>query len=297
GTDDDGDQDIDCADADCQQDWECAVEPVAGWEGPYAVYLGPAAATPPDCSGPWSSHDDYGIGIQIPQAQCTSCSCSTPDVQCSLPTTTLYAYNGCNSGDEIQVLTPTGDGVCLPLSTTYVEAVGTVASVDQGSSCTASGGNYTAAPVTWNQTLRVCRGDLVLGGCGGQQVCAPLEDTSFSRCILRAGIRVCPAPYTSRTEFYATFTDTRACTTCTCGAPSNVQCDGVTELFDEPGCGSAPIEAYSAMDRCDGGDLPDITNGSFRYLAFNSSGSCSSQGGQLTGTATEADVTTLCCLP
>jgi len=297
GTDDDGDQDIDCADTDCQQGWECAVEPPATWDGPFAVYVGPGGQASPSCGGSWDDFDDHGIGMVASGAQCSNCACSTPSLQCSLPDTTLFDANGCNPLDTVGTLTPTADGACIPFSSPYIEAVLLVESTDQGSSCTASGGVLSAPTISWNQALRICSGDLVLGGCGGQQVCAPQRDANFQRCITRTGVFACPAPYTARVEFYASYTDTRACSTCTCGAPASLVCDGYTELHDLPGCSGGPVETYDARNQCDGQDVTPIASGSFRYTATNSSGNCSTQGGQLSGSVSESGRTTLCCLP
>ncbi|MBW2524960.1 MAG: hypothetical protein JRI23_12320 [Deltaproteobacteria bacterium] len=295
GIDDDGDQAADCADTECQVDWECAVPPSAPWEGPVAFYLGDPANTPA-CSAPWDGEITGGVGIDAPDAQCNPCTCDPPVVTCGRGVLWQYNFPGCGSTLGTDQLGP--EGQCTTdTSPVNTDAIALEPGNPQSASCQESGGGLSSAPPwSWQEDALFCTGDLLQVGCTGGNLCAPRPTSTFRRCIYRVGSGYsCPSPYVDELEIYTDGTDSRDCGSCSCGSSGNVQCTGNLEVWENTGCSGA---ADVLVDTGNCADAPNL-EGTFshRFTADYTADDCTPSGGQPDGTVTEAAPYTVCCLP
>lgn len=297
--DDDGDQAVDCADPDCQADWECAVPAPAGWEGPVAVYVGDPSQVP-TCAPTWDEPPlEGGTALDAPAAICNPCGCDAPDISCSIGDVDLYAFNGCGNWEH--ELTPPAAGSCYPFSYgggDLSAAIGHTGTPQPGASCAENGGGVQSVPAyTWTEAALLCRGDLVWGGCG-TNLCAPRPDGTFRRCVFIAGPASCSFPYTDELTIFTTVQDTRDCSDCACGSPTDIVCGGTTELWEDAGCGGAPQMTVAHDDNCESnGLLNNPFDGSYQFTENISYTPCASSGGESTGQATAETPYTVCCLP
>jgi hypothetical protein len=259
----------------------CTPQPPAGWT---LVVLSASGAP---CTGAWSGqattlHD----GISAPTPTC-GCNCGAPtgvactvemEQNCVVGTPTKLASGTCVSAPGGQGDFPGGpnggvygasDGSCAPQNTSNVP------------------------PVTWTSTLTACNATapIGVGSCGSGDTCAPAVPAGFQLCATQAGEVACPFG-TQRTE-YTDANDTRACSTCTCGAPQAVQCGGPIVTYTSSDCSGTsvplPSQNYGPCTTLFGGK-------SFEYQQAIVSGSCSPSGGVASGAATPSETVTLCCL-
>jgi hypothetical protein len=127
-------------------------------------------------------------------------------------------------------------------------------------------------------------------------VCAAVPESGFhsSPCVQHDGDVACPAgAYTEKYVEYASFTDNRDCTACTCGAPAGVTCEGV-DVFQ------------SADSTCSGlsttlqGPLPcqqaAFIRADVKFVPAATGGSCQPSPVTATGAATPTGAVTFCCL-
>ena len=293
GIDDDGDQAADCADTECQVDWECAVAAPAGWLGPAAFYLGDADQVP-DCGAPWNDHTDGGVGLDAPAAQCTACGCDDPVFQCDNPTLVPYNSSSCSSPyASLDALTA---GVCYTDSVNInTDSYGADPGAVQNASCATTGGDASIPPTSWQQSARFCTGELRQVGCSGGNLCAPRTTASLRRCIYRAdAYPTCPAPYTDELAVYTSIDDTRRCDACGCSPPV-VDCAGSFDIFDTSACGGIPEASVDSGDCTFSQAYPGM---SYRLTATSFTAQpCAATGGTALGTATPEGLVTVCCLP
>ena len=201
----------------------CTPAPPSGWT---LVALSTSGAP---CGGPWNAepttlHD----GISAPAPTC-GCTCGAPtgvscaiefENGCPVPVTNL-ASNTCVT---------TGSQVNFPGGGTYSVS---------GGSC-APEPTSSIPPVTWANTLTSCNAALpiVQGSCSTGDLCAPPVPSGFQLCAAQEGDVACPFG-TKHTEYTGDDDDTRACTACSCGAASAVQCGGTIEEFTSNNCTGA----------------------------------------------------------
>ncbi len=295
GTDDDGDQLIDCEDPDCS-DFACVDPPPDGWTlGALAVVS--AGDLIPDCGAGWPSSSEANAGLSAPPAQC-DCSCSSPTVTCTLATTAYYDAFACHWA-QLDLLTPTANGACDSLAN--VSGADATDGLDGHpvavaiASCDPAEGTHTLPAVSWSDQGRLCQGAGLGGGCDDSQVCVPSSTPPFDLCISREGDHDCPAPYTEKTLRYGQVVDSRSCD-CSCGQPGNASCTASTEVWpSSSSCQGSPSTTVPNDGSCVSFEGPPM-NGSFRYTATGTGEPCTPSG-QPTGEATAADLATLCCLP
>ncbi len=300
---------IDCADPDCDAGYECSPPVPVGWQGPVALWEGPGNAAPPGCgsAGGFPAEEADGQdGLIVSGAVCSGCGCSAPQgVACQVATIGLYDSANC-SGPKGQ-LTVAGD-VCVAFVTTSIdpESVSLDAAPSAGGACLPSPlGNPVLPPLSWSSRARAC-GDADEGGGCGAGACLPRPAAPFAEepCIYAAGDVACPAgAWSMRVVYYQDVADTRACTSCSCGAPSGTSCNGNAKLYTDNVCSVDQVTVPS-LGQC--APLPpDPTPPPPPYLSLRSvlyhgtptaAGSCAASGGAPTGTAIPTDPVTFCCL-
>ncbi len=269
-----------------------------GWYGPLAVHEGYGGGAAPPCSGDFPNKIYDGLSNpDAPSAQC-SCSCSAPaGVTCSAPQTKFFDDPTC----LLTCGSPNGDGAltCAKPGTTYcdakkISAFSVTASTASGGTCTPS---RTAAvpPMTWGAQIRLCGRANVAASCAdGTCVGATLPPfDATNRCVLRPGTWECPAGYPQRRVFYEGGSDTRSCSSCTCGAAAGVTCEASVSTYGSSSCSGAPTTTKRVPVAC------TSTTGVERLSVSTptpTGGSCPTSGGVPLGSFTPETPSTVCCV-
>jgi hypothetical protein len=290
GLDDDSDGLADCADPDCVGFMCVEVQPP--WKGPVFLYDG-AFATKPDCSTVPGMLEYEGFdGLMFDAPTCTACSCGAPMVTCGLSDLTTYSDVAC---------TVTTAVTAQPQPVQCTNLGGVVAAASAGpptvsGSCPPAGGDVTADPYTWQTAGVACEPADQGGGCAGMGVCVGNAPPPFGSkaCIYRNGDQSCPAGFDDKHTFFDGADDTRACSSCQCGAPSgSATCDTHTHVYPNAGC------AGGASDVFHNSTCTPVSAASFNVEVnvTNNFGACTESGGMPVGDVSEAGTTTVCCVP
>ena len=330
----------DCSDPTCAASFKCvptASTLPSGWTGYFALYDGLPSGVP-GCSGTWPTQAFEGNGqltslpatcnsmcgtptggtCQIPELDISDAACTVQGV-CSGPVTppTGYTPGACfnfPASPPGSGFTYFGGSTCGPQTTTNcstgtkpcnVSAAvgpGTVA----GSSCAPIATAPTLPAVTWGSTGQACGGATPGTGCGSSDTCMPIPESPFVSsgvCIMQAGNQTCPAgQFTDQHIFYAGTTDTRACTTGSCGAATSDTCTVEWTLYSDtsatPNCTTLQMTVDSGKCAAfTGGASVQITSAKAKVTVPPNGGSCTPVDGQPTGSVTPTGATTFCCIP
>jgi hypothetical protein len=164
----------------------------------------------------------------------------------------------------------------------------------QGGSCAPGAVNKSLQPATWNQVAQACTSSATptQGACSVGALCAPLPDPGYHVCIMSNFDLPCPSgAYSTKRTTYASESDLRGCSACTCGAVTGATCDGFIYL-------------YPTTTNCTGGQLANLTTSCTpltmpRYMALFTpaamGGSCAGTTSPI-GSATPTQPTTFCCI-
>lgn len=150
--------------------------------------------------------------------------------------------------------------------------------------------------VTTNDGRVVCAPSESGAACGVEGTCEPTSLSSQTYCIFQDGDQECPAgsDYTERTVISSGITDDRSCSSCECGAFEGTcnttvshyesdDCTGEPLVVDGPSIGAPECYSYPTTYRSAIGTVDEL------------SGECPASGGELSGTVTIEQTTTLCC--
>jgi hypothetical protein len=289
GADDDGDGDVDCADADCGR-YAC-VEVPEGWRGPVVLYEGPESSTLA-CPDGFSGLEDVGGREVDAPATCSRCACGESDVACSPSPLIVYQGDACDGPRSPSVQLP---GVCSPLAGGFEpRSYGAEAPSFDASPCAPSGGEPTGPLAVFQTQGRVCAIAMGGGGCTTGGVCAPGEISAPFQgtvCISSDGDQRCPGGFGDRHLFARGIMDERRCTPCTCGAPL-VTCTATTTLYRDAFC-TDDVEVVANDGLC----AADAARAIALEVEVTAGGSCAPDGGQPTGSAVPdpRQQTTVCC--
>jgi len=154
------------------------------------------------------------------------------------PQGTYYGVSGCiQNTNSYSVSSPLGIGVY-----TYVSAAPTTHATC-GSPVTTS---KVAPPLVTQGTE--CNPTTLFDACGADQVCMPPAKNTY-RCIERDGEHDCPNEYPTPTAAGDGYTDTRACSQCTCGASE--QCAGTLKVFSDTSCSNETMSLSIPSTSCE----------------------------------------------
>ncbi|MEZ4300396.1 MAG: hypothetical protein R3B70_35955 [Polyangiaceae bacterium] len=125
----------------------------------------------------------------------------------------------------------------------------------------------------------------------------PFPEDGFLLCF-ETDQEVCPTGYEPSFTFYHDADDDRACTPCSCGAPSGNTCSMQVSAYSDAGCVSelgAAVVSSTDPEVCF--DLPDGTAlGSKRAaLVEKTDGACAPSGGEVTGSVQAKEPVHMCC--
>ena len=269
---------------------------MSGWNGPAIYYEGATGTPPPACTGDYAmSGPALVAGLNGGSASCT-CSCDAP-TGTSCGSATLQTHS-----DKFCLMAPTGSqtvpsmtctGYTLGGATNYFKLI---APTVTGGSCAPSlAKNIPVA--TWSTQFRACTSSTPFSsaGCNADQVCAPRPSAPFDAqiCIYTSGSVACPtgSSYSNRLLRYASFSDTRDCSSCSCGAPSG-SCGGDVTFAEGPGtCGNYNDGVVSTA-------CAQVTPGSATLVGYapDPAATCMPSSGLVTGAVTATQPTTFCCL-
>jgi len=193
-------------------------------------------------------------------------------------------------------LDPGGTNPSPPISAT------SVAPPTTGGSCAPGGGTPTLPPTSWTTRVRGCgepSGGFAATGCGSNS-CLPPANGAFNRgvCVYQQGDVACPAgSFSSKFVYNQGVDDQRGCSSCSCGTPTGVDCQGdKLEVWNSAGCAGAPAGTISNPG--DGSCIniaTSLTPGLRYSLGTASGGTCPASGGLPTGGATANQPITFCC--
>lgn len=300
GSDNDGNNLVDCADPCCQGiGYVCvpSAEPYGPqWDGPVVYFDGPGAA--PGCPSTWTTTELEGFSAGFSEDgdhTCNACSCGSPTTRtCNPGSMSFYSAAGCGGS---AAATQAQSTTCADVTggPAFLSAGAPTPTVS-GGSCTASGGGVATMP-GWSATDEavVCSGPVGGGGCNGTDLCVQ-QPAGFEQevCIIRNGNRTCDGlgAYTEARTVYGV-TDYRYCSSCTCGTAS-ASCSGTTTVYTVTGCTSGGVSVAN-----DGSACPTLTAAAsmaFTPGSITGGGPCTSAGGTALGSLS-SDSYTLCCLP
>jgi len=327
GVDDDGDGLIDCKDTmDCA-DFTCAPSIPNGWTGYYEIFQG-LPAEDPGCS-PEYPMDAYAgnFNLNAPPANCNACLCGAPQAQvCNPPSVITVLDCACGgtptvplplnmpagwSGTCASAIDGMGQGYYYPgnsncgpdMAQPCNQAVTAPAPTVAGGFCATSGGGGMVPPAHWDGFVRACNGASTMGkGCNLSQACLPKPQSPYAPliCIKHAGDFNCPAgQFSQKQVFYDDFTDNRACSACSCDAPSGSTCEGNISIYSDTFLNACSIPAQSFPAGGCGflSGNPPAGNSKFTQTQPPTGGACAPIGGQPVGQATKTFPQTFCCMP
>lgn len=290
GFDDDEDGDVDCADSDCVG-WKCAPGVPPGFTGPVAYWEGPTGSEPA-CAAPFDVElATLFADLDCPDAECP-CDCGNAANQtCTNGMSMWWSKSGCPINNVSDNLSSSCD-VPSVSSPDHVVVLGLGGSKTQGGNCTATGGPPQKT-TTWNTTGRICGASLLEGGCAGGTECVPDPGALLGPCIFRTGDVACPlSGYSDKHVVYETTTDTRSCSSCTCGGASGGSCSQNVITYSDTGC-SQQSGSFNTSANC--ATVSNVVR--FKFTpTVTVSGSCPPQVTP-TGACAEANPTTVCCQP
>lgn len=252
GLDNDADGDVDCADSDCQPDYECVAAPPAGWGEVIYVQRSdydPLASDSVICPG-GAAAATYRAGPS--PAECTPCDCSFTGAACSAPVL-QWKMQGCGgtwlTDSDGSTLTCYDEGTSDTGARLYRLGAGPT-TLSQGT-CEANGGVLTN-PLPWSATVHVCEA-AVGGGCGAERRCVERPPTAFEDavCMKQAGEVSCPAGWFAEDlDVYGGGVDTRACSGCGCSVGA-VACQGGKYTINSGGGCLPPPGAGNTLEITD----------------------------------------------
>jgi len=219
----------------------------AGWLGPVAYWQAKVgeASGPPDCPEGYVEPSDLHTGLDAPAGDC-SCSCTSTDQVCD---------KGAKVSVFLDLDCQTECAHASPLACTAISGCngsqGTVLAdaPKPSGSCEAKVTSHALDPVTWQYDARLCSLETAeMGSCtepGELCIPTPLPPFASQLCVFRVVPEgqeqpPCPASYpNAREPLYASFTDERECSSCTCSAPMGGSCAGKLTLSTGQSCSNA----------------------------------------------------------
>jgi hypothetical protein len=267
-----------------------------------------AAVASPSCAATGYERQVLSLfgGLDEGAASC-GCTCGAPDSMTCAQTVELF-YSQSNT-------------LCLPFvgGPNHTFTVGDCYEVqDRGTylvdSLSFSSGDCTPQPTQnlpeaqFTQQMVGCEtNEATLVGCTEGAVCVPdLVSPLQSWCVYSEGDQTCPdGPYTERTVYYESLSDSRSCSACTCGDPSG-QCEGGGVNFFHDGilsgCNADPATMLVLVGVAEYGSCVDILTETGGPIGVSASeptpvGSCTPSSVALQGSVTPSGAVTVCCVP
>jgi hypothetical protein len=300
GIDNDCNGKTDCADPACGAGYTCVPSAANGWSG-YALYDDGRGAP---CPSSYPTQVDTYEGIIFSPASCAACVCTPSGVACGTTNVACGATCGVTNDAVGTSCVDFGDAITIDGTSSCSASVPTTT----GGSCASSGGGATIPPVSFSKLSRTCVATGGAGGgCAAGNSCVAVAPTgTHGACVSQAiiGSVLCPSGYPHANVVMPTstsFTDTRACTSCSCTGPNGASCAGSVTLDPALDCAAAGFGAAPITFAANGACNPDLVDAATSFLSgslqatVTSQGSCATDGGAPTGSVTPANQTAYCC--
>lgn len=293
----------------------CLPVPPNGWELPSLVWMGAEVDAPPCPEAAPALGFEGRAGLVAPSS-CGSCQCAPPEGTCRLPVSLTAAAGACTPDPGAAALpfdAPAGwDGSCTAAGAVpadlmcgggpCVQSLTIAPMTLDEAGCEPVAHVPDTPPVSWQTFARGCRG-VVPGACATYGfACSPADVPGFRACVYQPGETSCPegSAYSEKHVFYHGFTDDRACSPCTCGAPTGSGCSAQIAIYPDGACASDPsyVETIGAGGPQCHDLVPGAPLGSKSATApVYTPGACAAGGGSPLGSAAPVGPSTLCCLP
>jgi hypothetical protein len=275
----------------------CVGDTPLNWSGPIALYEGTAAA--PACPGAFPTklndlHSDLSPGT----ASC-DCTCSPASgITGCTGEAKIYDFpegaTGCfvAPGPGTPLVFSGAPGQCLPTNILNGGNYDMEPPSPSSSGSCAANSNHTLPTPQWATAARTCSGGSATGAdCGSGKQCIPRAQDPYKLCVYQPGDVACPsALYSEKHLAYEGFADTRACSTCSCGAAQST-CGGTVTLFSTATCGTSAAGSIGAGCK----SLSAFANPPLGRYTANPSGTCAPSSSTLSGEVTTNGATTFCC--
>lgn len=283
---------------------------------PHMVWFG-SEHEAPTCPGNLVHQFTRYRDLIVPPASCPSCTCAPSTGSCA-PPSTFIAHAAACAGDgaaETPFAPPDGwDGSCsaenaVPASldcggVPCVQSLTVDPLVKTDVGCEPSPPSTLPLPEPrWGEVAIACEGleDTGLSACADDEMCVPLADQGFRYCVHFEGNVNCPVGgYSERHVYFRTFTNTRTCAECTCGAVEGSSCTGTVTAYKDDACGAFLLgtSISSVKGACIDMDPAGQPLGSKRVADLTyTTGTCVASGGELEGVAEPSGPYTFCCAP
>jgi len=303
GIDNDCNGKTDCADPACTAGYTCVPTASNGWSG-YALYDDGRTT---GCPTSYPTALDTYEGIIFSPATCTACSCTASGTTCG----TSAVSCGATCTVALDTIGATCDDFGDPITIDGTSSCSASVPPATGGTCASGGGGATVPPVSFSKLSRTCGATHGPGGgcAAGNSCVADAPTGTHGICLTQvvAGSVLCPTAYPHANVVMPTatsFTDTRACTSCSCGGPNGASCSGSVTLFPATACpppdpfndSGVPLP-LTANGTCE----PNLVTASSSYASgslqttVTSQGSCVADGGASTGSVTPVNQTAYCC--
>lgn len=279
----------------------CVPAAPSGWAGPFALYSG-SVSDAPACAAGLTSVLTANDALAPPApASCSACACANA-TGFTCGGITVTGNNGacnCTTGNSSSFALNTcyqvsyGSFLCDSYNADWLRIAPKPAA---GGGCTpvAAKPTVTKPPVSWGTAAVGCQLSVASQvDCPSGDVCVATSSPPFSPglCVMKAGdLPACPGfPYTQRSVFYRSVSDSRDCAACGCGAPPATTCPTKVKSAAQGDCSDQPyVDAPACVDWA-----------SFHNVSATATQptdvKCPPTGGTAIGTATAADPVTVCC--
>jgi hypothetical protein len=289
----------------CEAGQLCATTVPERWLGPMAFWQGRVGQqeAPPDCPDGYGEPTDLFRVLQVPTPECT-CACAVSGEVCTQSAAvSIYWDMGCQN----ECAKPTA------LACSSVSGCNGNQGTIRAAKPTPSGGLCKASvtpnikALSWKYEARLCQLDGAAGAgaecTDASGLCAPTPRLPYpSRlCVVRVvpegqALPECPPEYPNGGEaLYASFSDERGCSACTCEVPTGGACSGTLTLSDGGDCSNGFEYTLGSGCKTFGfGTQPAHISGKY---VLEESGTCGvASDTQPTGDATPSgSATVVCC--
>lgn len=290
----------------------CVPGSYAGWSPPFLARLGNDKG-PSKC--PDQATNPYFSGVAPPAAPtCGECTCQASTGSCGFPAIMTANASTCMDPGAGTAFDPPSawDGSCTPQDA----IAGGIQSVTIAPLVLSEDGCVAVPPVIPKDLpkqaafARGCTGT-ASGVCPNSgDACEPAlpskkQDPAaiWTYCVNQMGAggeytSTCPKQYPNMHVFADAYTDTRACSPCTCGPPEGSACSSLVSVFADTACADqiGSVTALSSESMCV--DIPPASPLGSKTASAPAyePGTCPAGGGVMTGSLLADAPWTLCCL-
>jgi hypothetical protein len=276
----------------------CVPSVPAGWSGPFQVKAAQMASAG-TCPNPNLAYFEGHQAVSTEHLNCGACTCiQTPILGCKRD---VVAWSGSDcTGTSV---TGSVTDVCGTLSLSSPQTVSSVsfgAAQPMGTPSCAPPTTPTAPPLNqpaiWQDDAIGCAASAPRDGptgCAGGAACVQLLQAPFSAdlCIAQIGDNACPAAFPSKTRYYTSAADSRACGPCACTPFGTLTCTAGGLGGTQGACANSTYG--SAQPGCINllGMSVQLTG-----FTFMNEAACQASGGGSSGDVTPQNPLTVCCV-